>query len=82
MPGNGFFRAQRTERPGARRLRVSHGLKRREGFRRHNKQSLFGVEVARRFRKVCAVDVRDEAERHVAGAVVAQSFVGHDWAEV
>ena len=41
-----------------------------------------GVEVARRLDEVGAVDVRDEAEREVATAVVAEGAVGHHGAEV
>ncbi len=41
-----------------------------------------GVEIARRLDEIGAVDIGDEAERHVAPAVVAQRFVGHDRAEI
>src|SRR2546429_7007587 len=53
-----------------------------KGLRRHDEQRLRRVEVARRLDEVGAVDVRDEAERHVAGAVVAKRLVGHYGAPV
>src|SRR5438552_2832896 len=74
--------AQRPQRPLARAARVRHRLERREGLRGHDEQRLRRVEVARRLDEVRAVDVRDEAEGHVPGGVVAKRLVGHARSEV
>ena len=41
-----------------------------------------GIEVAGRLDEVRAVDVRDEAERQVAAAVVAERAIGHHGPEI
>ena len=69
---------ERCERPRAGRVRVGHRLLRGEGLGRNDEQRLRRVEVVRGLGEVGAVHVRDEAEGHVARAVVAQGFVGHD----
>ena len=49
---------------------VGHRLERRERLRGDDEQRLRRIEVAGGLGEVGAVDVRDEAERHVAVAVV------------
>ena len=73
---------QLAEQPGARRVRVGHGLQRREGLRGDDEQRLLGVEIDDRFGEIRAVDVRDEPERHVAPAEGAQGLVRHDRTEI
>ncbi len=74
--------AEPGQRPFARRVRVGHRLERREGLRRHDEQRLGGIEVLHGLGEVGAVDVRDEAERQVAVAVVLQRLVRHHRPEV
>src|SRR3546814_5766706 len=51
-------------------------------FRSDDEQRLGRIQVARGLDEIGAVDVGDEAEAHVAPAVVAQRLVGHHRAEV
>ena len=74
--------AQGTQAPVAGGAGVGHRLQGRERLGGDDEQRLGGVEVAGGLGEVGAVDVRDEAEGHVARAVVAQRLVGHDRAEV
>ena len=74
--------AELAQAPGARRVRVGQRLERRERLGADDEQRLLGIEVARGFREVGAVDVGDEAEGQVAPAVVTQRFVGHHRAEI
>ena len=64
--------------PVARRVGVGHGLQRGEGLRRDDEQRFRRVEVAGGLGEVGAVDVGDEAEGHVAVAVMLERLVGHD----
>ena len=83
MLGDGRFVAPETrEQPVARRVGVGHRLQRREGFRRDDEQGLRRVEVTDGFREVGAIDVRHEAERHGAVAVMLERLVGHHRPEV
>ncbi len=75
-------RRRPLEQPGARRVRVGHRLLRREGLRRDDEQRRRRVEVAHGFGEIGAVDVRHEAERELARAVVPQGFVRHHRPEV
>ena len=72
----------RSQQPLARCQSVGHGLERREGFRRNDKQRLRRIEVVRRLDEIGPVDVRYEPERHRALAVVLQRLVRHDRAEI
>ena len=74
--------AEPGQRPIPRGVGVGHRLQRREGLRGDDEQRLRRIEVAGRLGEVGAVDVGDEAEGHVAAAVVAQRLVGHHRAEV
>src|SRR2546421_9719417 len=51
---------------------VRERFQRREGLRGDDEQCFCGVEIDNRFGQVGAVDVRDEAERHVEVAVGPQ----------
>ena len=73
---------ERRQHPGARGVGVGHRLLGGEGLGRNDEQRLRRVEIARGLGEVGAIDVRDEAEDHVARGVVAQRLVGHDRAEV
>ena len=66
------------ERPIARALRIGHRLQRGEGLGRNDEQRFRRVEVAGGLHEVSAVHVGDEAERHVALAVMLECLVGHD----
>ena len=61
---------------------VGHGLQRREGLGGDDEQRLRGIEIAHRLGEIRAIDIGDEAERHVALAVVPERLVGHDGTEV
>src|SRR5712691_3927287 len=61
---------------------VRHRLQRCEGFRRVDEESLRRVEVTDSLREVGAINVRHEAERHGAVAVMFEGLVGHHWPEV
>ena len=61
---------------------VGHRLQRREGFRRDDEQRLRRIEVVDGLREVGAIDVRHEAERHGAVAVMLEGLVGHHRPEV
>ena len=78
----GGVRAERAQQPRARRLGVGHRLERRERLRADDEERALCIQVARRLGEVRPVHVGDEAERHVALAVVAQRPVGHHGAEV
>ena len=52
-----------AEHPGARGVRVGHGLQGGEGLGGDDEQRLLGIEIARGFGEIRAVDVGDEAER-------------------
>ena len=78
----GIDTAKFREAPLPRAVRVGHGFEGRKSFRRDDEERLFGVEIDGGFGEVGSVYVGDEAEGHVALAVVAQRFVSHDWAEV
>ena len=82
VPAHRPLVAERAQAPGARRMGVGQRLERREGLRADDEQRLLGIEVARGFLEVGAVDVGDEAEGHVAPAVMTQRLVGHHRAEV
>src|SRR5262249_32975608 len=70
------------KRPVACTVSVSHRLERGEGFRRNDEQSLRRIEIVCCLDEVGAVNVRHEPERHIALAVMTQSFVSHYRAEV
>ena len=78
--GGGVF--QGCERPIAGGVGVGHGLERCERFRGDDEQSFRGIEIARGFGEIGAVDVGYETEGHVALAVMAQGFVGHHRPEI
>ena len=81
--GNGCLGVPEAgEQPVARGMRVGHRLERGERLGRDDEQRLGRVQVARGFGEVGAVDVRDEAEGHVALGVRSQRFVGHHRAQV
>src|SRR6202023_2540275 len=81
--GDRFFVAPETrQQPGTSRVGIRHGLKRREGFRGDNEESLRRVEIADRFREVSAIDIGDEPEHHGAIAVVLERLVSHYRPEV
>jgi len=74
--------SQSLKRPLTGRACIGHRLQRREGLGGHDEKCLVGAQIARVLGKVRAVHVRDEAERHVALAVVLQGLIGHDRAEI
>ena len=61
---------------------VGQRFQRGEGFGRDDEQRFGRIEPLQGLGHVGAVDVRHEAERHVAAAVMAERFVGHDRAQV
>src|SRR5215471_6988221 len=61
---------------------ISHRLQRCEGFRRVDEQGLRRVEVMHGLYEVGAIDIRYEAERHGAVAVMLEGLVGHHRPEV
>src|SRR5215831_9777182 len=61
---------------------IGHRLQRCEGFRRVDEQGLRRVEVMHGLCEVGAIDVRYEAERHGAVAVMLEGLVGHHWPKV
>ncbi len=82
MLGHGLLVAKRSQGPGARRVGVGHRLQSGERLGGDDEQRLGGVEVAGGLDEVGGVDVGDEAEGELPGAVVAQGLIGHDRAEV
>ncbi len=83
VPGHGrAVAAQARQQPVAGGLGVGHRLQRGEGLRGDDEQRFRRVEIAHGLGEVGAVDVRDEAERQVAVAVVPQGLVGHDRAQI
>ena len=74
--------AERSDDPGSERARVRHRLDGREGLRGDDHEGLGRIEVAGRLDRVRAVHVRDEAERQVAAAVVAQRLIRHRRPEI
>ena len=71
-----------TSRPPWSKPSRSSRRSRRKSLRTDDEQGFCRVEIAHDFLEVGAVDVGDEAERHVALAVVAQCLVRHHRAEV
>ena len=65
------------QRPVAGRMGVGHRFERSERLRRDDEQGLGRVQPLHRFGEIGAVDVRDEAKRQAAIAVMAQRLVGH-----
>src|ERR1051326_6831216 len=53
-----------------------------ERFGTDDEQSFFGIEVSRGFIEVGAIDIGDEAESHIALAVMTQRLVGHYGTEI
>src|SRR3984957_13857364 len=82
MLRNRLLVAERAQTPFARRMCVGHGLERREGLRRNDKQGLGWIEVARRLGEVGAINVRYKAHGEITIAVMAQRLVRHHRAEV
>ena len=74
--------AELAQAPDASRVGVGQRLDRRESLGTDDEQGLLGVEVTRSFHEVRAVDVGDEAERHMAPTVMPQRLVGHHRAEI
>ena len=73
---------QTLQRPRASGAGVGHRLERREGLRGDDEQRLGRIEIADGFGEVGAVDIRYEAERHGALAVVLERLVGHHGPEI
>ena len=82
VPAHGFLVAEVAQAPRACGAGIGQRFEGREGFRADDEQRLSGIEVARGFRKVRAVHVRNEVEAQVALAVMTQRFVGHHGTEV
>ena len=82
MFGDGCLVLQPRQQPVPRRMGVGHGLKRREGLRRDDEHRLFGVEIDHRLGEIGSVDIGDEAENHIAGAILAECLIGHDRPQV
>ena len=74
--------AQPRQGPIARALRVGHGFERGERFRRHDEKRFTRIEVARGLDEIRAIDVRDEAKRQLACAVMPERLVGHHRPEI
>src|SRR6516225_1092044 len=78
MLGHGLLIASYTiERPGARRMRVRHGFKRRKRLRGNHEEGLRSIEIADRLSEVSPVNVGHEAKREGAIAVKSQRFISH-----
>ncbi len=77
MVGDCSFVAQRLQQPAPCRVGVGHRLQRGKGFGRHDKECFRRIEIAHCLGEICAVDVGNEAEGHVACAVIAQRLVCH-----
>jgi hypothetical protein len=82
MPGHRLLVAQLSQDPFPCGVGVGQRFQRPERLRADDEQRFFRIQIPRRLHEVGTVDVRDEAENHVAPAVVAQRFIGHDWPEV
>ena len=74
--------AEPRQQPPARALGVGHRLQRGEGLRRDDEKRFRRVQVAGRLHEIGPIDVRHEAKRHRAIAVVLERLVGHHRAEV
>ena len=61
---------------------VGHRLQGREGLRGDDEQRFRRIEIVDRFGEIGAIDVGNEAEGHVAVAVMLERFVGHHRPEV
>ena len=75
-------RPSAAEQPVARGVGIGHRFERGERLGRDDEQRFGGVQVARGFGEVGAVDIRDKAEGHVAVGVGAQRFVRHHRAQI
>ena len=74
--------AEPREEPPASAVGVGHRLQGREGLRRDDEERLRRIEVPGRLHQIGPVDVRHEAKRHRAVAVMLERFVGHHGPEV
>src|SRR5690348_5108696 len=61
---------------------VRHRLERDEGFRRNNEERISRIEIADCFHEIGSVDIRNEAERHRAIAVMLQGLIRHHRPEI
>ncbi len=77
MLGHCRIALQRVHDPLARGGRVGHGLQRGEGLGREDEEGLRRIEIVGRVGKGRAIDIGDEAERHLRIGKVAQRDVGH-----
>jgi len=83
MPGNGLaVAAEAIKQPSASALGVGHRFQRREGLRRDDEKGFRRMRSRVASTKIGAVNVRDEAKRHRALAVVLERLIRHDRAEV
>jgi hypothetical protein len=63
-------------------LRIGHSFQGGKSFWGNNEQRLGSVQIANGLEEIGAIDVGDEAECHVALAVMPQGFIGHNRPEV
>ena len=63
-------------------MRVGQRFLRRERLGTNDEQGFFGIELARGFDEIRAIDVGDEAEAQLALAVMTQRFVSHHRTEI
>src|SRR5262245_1214320 len=83
MPRNRtFISAEGFQRPDPRRVRVCHRFQRGKGLRANDKERLGWIQSANRFDEVRSINIRDEPKRQHWIAVMLQSLVSHDRAEV
>ncbi len=82
MFGDRLLITERRETPIPSRTRVGHRFQSGESFRRNDEKSFRWIEIAGGLSEVGSVDVRHEAHRERALAVIAKCFVYHHRAQV